>query len=133
MNTTSLTRTLRLLSAVTMASLLVIAKSSAQSIGQWDFNANNLTATAGATLGDLLYADGAGGTTDLEEAFGSTTTFGIPNINGTAANVLRFPGATNAMGYFMPTPAGNGGGGFVNEYTLILDLLYPSNGIVRPV
>ncbi len=133
MNTTSLMRNLRLLSAVMIASVFVVAKSSAQSTGQWDFNGNNLSATAGATLGDILYADGPGGATDLADAFGTTTAFGIPDINGTAATVLRFPAATNTMGYLMPTPPANGGGGFVNEYTLILDLLYPSNGVARPI
>jgi hypothetical protein len=126
-------RLLSLLSAVMIASSLIVARVPAQSIGQWDFNSGNLTATAGTDLGDLLYADGPGGVTDLADAFGLTTALGIPDISGTPAAVMRFPEATNTMGYLMPTPAGNGGGSFVNEYTLIFDLLYPSNGVVRPL
>jgi len=116
-----------------VASLFVVARIPAQSLGQWDFNSSNLTATAGATLTALDYADGGGGPTALATTFGSTTAFGIPNINGTNAVVMRFPVATNTMGYFMPTPAANGGGSFVNQYTFILDVLYPTTGTVRPL
>ena len=126
-------RILSLLSAAMIASSLIVVRVSAQTIGQWDFNSGNLTATAGTALGDLLYADGVGGDTDLADAFGLTTALGISDINGTPASVMRFPAATNAMGYFMPAPGANGGGSFVNEYTIIFDLLYPSNGVVRPL
>src|SRR4051812_42031215 len=72
--------------------------------GQWDFNgANPLTATVGA---DLQYLDGAGAATQTGTAVGTTTALGIPNINGTVANVMRFPACTNGtMGYLMPTPS----------------------------
>jgi len=46
---------------------------------------------------------------------------------------MRFPASTNAMGYFMPTPAANGGGSLVNEYTIICDLLYTNNATARPL
>lgn len=68
--------------------------------------------------------------------FGTTTALGIPNINGVTAAVMSFPAATNSiMGYNLPTPASNGGGSLVNDYTLILDVLYPpsSSGRVRPL
>src|SRR6266850_2682285 len=124
-------RSLRLLIAITIATLFGIATVPAQPSGQWDFNSGNLNATVGSAL---QYADGPGGPTELGTAFNSTTTFGIPNINGTAASVMRFPAATNTMGYFMPAPlAGNGGGGLVNDYTIIFDLLYPTAGTVRPL
>jgi len=133
MNTNQLMRSLRLLCAVMIASFFLTTKSSAQSIGLWDFNSGNLAQTAGATLGDLTYADGPGGPTDLGDAFGTTTSFGVPDINGTPASVMRFPAATNGMGYNMLSPGPNGGGSFVNEYTIIFDLLYPSNGVTRPL
>lgn len=102
--------------------------------GQWDFDAGNLNASAGGA--ELQFAEGPGGPTETGTAFGTTTTFGIPNINGTPANVLRFNAHTNGSGYFMPTPASpNGGGGLVNEWTLVMDVLYPSNSMnrVRPI
>jgi hypothetical protein len=121
------------LNAIVLATLLVAAKTSAQPTGQWDFDSGNLNATVGTAL---TYADGSGGPTQLGTAFGTTTTFGIPNINGTVANVMQFPAATNGMGYLMPNPAtANGGGSQVNEWTLIMDVLYPaaSDAVDRPI
>ncbi len=118
------------------ASLLWGAKSPGQVIGQWDFNNTNLVQSAGSTLGDLQYADGAGGATSLGTVFGSTTALGIPGINGTPAVVMGFPAATNGMGYQMPPPpTANGGGSEVNEWTLLLDVLYPtgSDSTDRPI
>lgn len=120
----------RLLGAITVTSLLAVAQAPAQPFGQWDFNAGNLNPTAGTTAGALQYADVD---TPTRTAFGTTTSFGIPDINGAAAQVMRFPAATNTMGYFMPTPPANGGGSTVNEYTIIFDILYPSSGTVRPL
>src|ERR1700679_3054291 len=88
----------------------------AQNIGQWDFNNGDLTQTSGANLGPLSYNDGPTGQTADDTVFGSTTTLGIPNINGTAANVIHFPGGPVQEGILMPTPPGNGGGTLVNEY-----------------
>lgn len=105
----------------------------AQPVGQWDFDNGDLTATVGT---DLQYADGPGGVTQSGTAFGTTTSFGIPDINGTAAKVMRFPVATNGMGYNMLTPSNpNAGGSKVNDYTLILDVLYPqvSDSKLRPI
>ncbi len=101
--------------------------------GQWDFNSSNLTATVGT---DLQYADGPGAATQTGTSFDSTTSFGIPDIGGTPALVMKFPPATNGMGYNMPTPAvANGGGILVNQYTLVLDVLYPgtSDNTIRPI
>src|SRR6266567_5157273 len=117
-------RSLPRLSAITVASLLVVASAHAQPFGQWDFNSSNLTATVGT---DLSFADGGGGNTDLGTTFGTSTGFGIPNINGTNAVVMKFPGSTNAaMGFNMPTPPPNGGGVNVDNYTLIFDILFPT-------
>ncbi len=107
-----------------------------QTLGQWDFNSNNLVQTAGANLGDLQYADGPAGPTATATAFGTTASLGIPDINGTSAIVMRFPAATNGMGYQMPTPPNpNGGGSLVNQWTLIMDVLYPSasDAMIRPI
>ncbi len=114
-----------------VASLFGVANMSAAPFGLWNFDSGNLTATVGT---DLSYA-GAGGLTAAATAFGTTTSFGIPDINGTPAKVMKFPAATNGMGYNMPTPPGNGGGSTVNQYTYILDILYPtaSGTSIRPL
>lgn len=103
----------------------------AQPFGQWDFNSSNLTATVGA---DLQFTDGNGGLTDTSTKYGSTLDFGIAAINGTNAIVMKFPGATNGMGYNMPTPGPNAGS-TVNQYTLLMDVFYPTaaNGKTRPL
>src|SRR5438445_52118 len=109
----------------------------AQPTGQWDFNgANPLTATVGS---DLQYVDGPGAATQTGTLIGTTTTLGIPNINGTVANVMRFPSCTNGtMGYLMPAPpapTGTNGGSQVNNYTVLMDVLYPSasDQTIRPL
>jgi hypothetical protein len=107
-----------------------------QTLGQWDFSKSNLVQSAGSTLGDIQLTDGVGGPTDLGTVFASTAVFGIPSINSTNAVVMRFPAATNGQGYLMPTPAtANDGGTLVNEWTLIMDLLYPavSDKQLRPL
>jgi hypothetical protein len=105
----------------------------AQPVGQWDFNTGNLTGTVGS---DLIYADGTGGSTELATQFGATSALGIPMINGTNAQVMAFPASVFPMGYLMPAPmAANGGGSLVNDYTLIMDVLFPvgSSGKLRPL
>jgi hypothetical protein len=117
-----------LISAATYASSLL-----AQNIGQWDFNNGDLSQSSGANLGPLSYNDGPTGQTEHDTVFGSTTTLGIPNINGTVANVIHFPGGPQQEGILMPTPPGNGGGTLVNEYTLIMDVLYSQDKTLRPL
>lgn len=91
--------------------------------GQWDFKSGNLVATTGA---DLAYFDGVGGDTSQQTVFGSTATLGLPDIGGQPAHVMGFPRALPTMGYVVtPGAAANGGGAFVNQYTLIFDLLFP--------
>lgn len=82
--------------------------------GQWDFNSGNLSATIGT---DLTYR----GDTELFTAFTTTT------IGGQPANIMQFPAATATQGYVMTHGiAPNGGGGWVNQYTLIMDIMFPS-------
>jgi hypothetical protein len=118
---------------LTTASMLCASTLLAADVGLWDFNSSNLTATPGSTLGDLSYADG---TTAGFTTFGTTTSFGIANIGGSPASIMKFPGATNGMGFRMPTPPANGAGGStVNQYTFIMDVFYPtaSSGKTRPL
>lgn len=112
----------------TMAAALLLAGGTAPAFGaltgQWDFENGNLNGTVGAALD---YGDGIGGETQAATRFGTTTTFGIPNIGGQEAKVMQFGTNTIPAGYFLPAPAsGNGGGSQVNQWTLILDVLYPA-------
>lgn len=113
------------LAGLAAAFLAAVGASSAHAAisGQWDFDAGNLNATTGAAM---FYNDGAGADTQAATAFGTTTSFGIPNIGGTEAKVMRFGTNTIPAGYGIAAPAaGNGGGSQVNQWTLLLDVLYP--------
>jgi hypothetical protein len=88
--------------------------------GQWDFN-GGLAATYGS---DLAYFDS---TVQGDTSFGTTTSFGLPDINGQPATVMHFyPSIAQWGGYkAFHGAAPNGGGAYVNQYTLIYDLYYP--------
>ncbi|MEI2726069.1 MAG: metallophosphoesterase [Verrucomicrobiota bacterium] len=86
---------------------------SAAVMGQWDFNGNNLSATVGTAL--AYRGDTA-----------ATTTFPTATIGGSTANVMSFPATTPMQGYMMTHGiAPNGGGLYVNQYTLIMDIMFP--------
>jgi hypothetical protein len=88
--------------------------------GQWDFKAGNYDATIGQPMFPLDTPT-ANGT-----RFGSTATFGISPIGGVPTNVMRFPKAPDQFGgYGVPISASaNGGGLYVNQYTVIMDVLF---------
>ncbi|NUN94729.1 MAG: CHAT domain-containing protein [Candidatus Omnitrophica bacterium] len=93
--------------------------------GQWDFDRGDLAATVGR---DLEYFDyDQRGTTKAKTRFGTTTSFGLPDIDGRPAAVMKFPACEALEGYKMFTNAGsNGGGALTNEYSILFDLLIPS-------
>ena len=89
--------------------------------GQWNFD-NGLSAFVGR---DLEYNDA---TIAADTTFGTTTSLGIPDINSQPATVMHFtPSVASWGGYkmFHLTPP-NGGGAYVNQYTVIYDLYLPS-------
>jgi hypothetical protein len=89
--------------------------------GQWDFQNGDLSATCGH---DLEFFDEA---VQAATEFGTTTSFGIPDIAGQPASVMKFPFLQPMNGYRMRHGiAANGAGSYVNQYTLILDVLYPA-------
>ena len=99
--------------------------------GQWDFDQADLRATVGK---NLEYGDGPTGRMKDHTSFGTTTSFGIPNIGGKAAKVLKYTRdeftaeATdkNPRGYLCQHGiAPNGGGTNVNQFTMIVDLMIP--------
>lgn len=108
------------LTLTALAGLVLATNGSASITGQWDFESSDLTATVGSAL---TYRDTTAGGTQ----FGTTTTFGIAGINGQPAKVMKFPATTASQGYVMPHgAAANGGGTNVNQYTLIMDILFPA-------
>lgn len=104
------------------ATLAVAAAPRTSITGQWDFNRGDLSATFGQAM-DYYDTQVAADT-----SFGSTTAFGIANIAGQPANVMYCnPMGGQWGGYIMHHGiAPNGGGEYVNQYTLIMDVLYPS-------
>ncbi|HEX5223119.1 MAG TPA: hypothetical protein VFZ59_26410 [Verrucomicrobiae bacterium] len=104
------------------AAVLTVNNPSVLVSGQWNFD-TGLTAFVGR---DLEYNDV---TVEADTTFGTTTSFGIPDINGQPAMVMHFnPSAVGSSwgGYKMYHQAPpNGGGAYVNQYTLIFDLYLP--------
>jgi hypothetical protein len=91
--------------------------------GQWDFENGSLAATIGAPLQFR-------GDTGTTAQFGTTASLGISSINSVVANVLRIPATSSAQGLILSHGAQpNSGGEFVNRYTLVMDLFYPSNTV----
>jgi len=81
--------------------------------GQWDFDRGDLRATVGADLEYL--ADTA-----------NQTTFPLLGINGQLARVMAFGANSITQGFYMRHGAKpNGGGQFVNQYTLLMDVMFP--------
>jgi hypothetical protein len=121
-----------LCSALALFAILDSSKSLAQTnVGQWNFQ-SDLSPTIGSA--PLSYADA---TTQSGTLFSNTAQFGISPINGTNANVMFFPVSGATGGYDMPTTAltANGGGTLVNNYTIVMDVLFPAteSSQVRPL
>ena len=113
--------------------LSVLVACSHQSIeaaitGQWDFKGGNLAATIGQ---DMSYLDAD---TQARTLFGTTTSFSIPDIGGQPTNVMKFPQAASEFGgyYASAGAAANGGGLYINHYTIIMDVLFPTNSSGKP-
>jgi hypothetical protein len=105
----------------TQPTTLTVITVTADVTGQWDFENGDLAATVGNPL-DYFADDVRSGT-----SFGTTTSFGIPNIGGSPAKVMQIPELNPMGGYIMRHgAAANGGGAYVNQYTLIMDVLFPA-------
>lgn len=104
------------------AAAMLLASSSALGQGtQWDFN-GDLSATFGSNFAQF-FGDAA-----LYAEFDTTTNFGISDIDGVEGNVMYIvpPFELNAIAVSIgETP--NAGGIYVNEYTLIFDILVPQD------
>ena len=104
------------------ATLTLLDPSSALVTGHWDFEFYNMAATIGF---DLEFADD----NSANNTFFTDSDFeGIPGIDGENVTLMAFPGADfgRMSGYIMRHGINaNGGGAKVNQYTLIMDVLYP--------
>jgi len=92
---------------------------------EWDFAYSNLVPALGN--GVLAYADGA--TTSNLTVFGTTDGTTIPHIGGKPATYLRAPafaGITNGYTATFTASPPNGGGAYINQYTMIFDVLLPA-------
>lgn len=111
--------------AAAAAALTLCAAASAQNAAtQFDFTSGNLDPTFGN--GFLYFFDGR---TEQQTQFGTASSFGLPAMAGGDANVMFFPQAIDsAMGFVLEHGApANGGGEYVNEYTIVMDLLIPQD------
>lgn len=112
--------------AALVATLLWCASAGAASVtGEWDFHSGDLSATVGQ---DLEYLDGPLGSTAAGTVFGTARSLGLPPIGGQDLPVMKIPNCSvRTMGYKMyPGIAANGGGAYVNQYTIVMDLYCPS-------
>jgi hypothetical protein len=120
-----------------LSAILCVSNLNGQTIvGQWDFKQGDLSATAGSGLGPLSYYDGPNGNTSKLTLYGTTAALGVPSIAGVVTNIMKFPGDSSldeGIGFLMPTPPANGGGSLVNDYTVIVDVLYTNADLFRPV
>jgi len=82
--------------------------------GQWDFDRGDLRAAVGSDLEYL--ADTA-----------TLTSFPVLNLNGQPTRVMAFGSNSFRQGFSMRHGAkANGGGHFVNQYTLLMDVMFPA-------
>lgn len=116
-------------SAFTRTSALVAAMACTASLTaadyEWTFSLGNLSPALGD--GTMDYADAA---TPGLTTFGTTDGTTVPHINGQVGSFMRVPAFTSgANGYNLTfTSTGpNGGGGYVNNYTLVFDVLSPAS------
>ena len=94
----------------------------AEVIGQWDFKNGDLSATVGDTLEFRTEA------ARLTTMFLATDSQEVGHIGGRSAKVMKVPHFENREdGYWLPLPASlaNGGGEYINQWTLTMDVYYP--------
>jgi hypothetical protein len=89
---------------------------------EWTFNNGTLSADLGN--GEMTYRDAA---TQGLTTFGTTDGSTVPHIGGQPAQYIGFPQFSPVNGYFLRfnDTGPNGGGSYVNQYSLVLDLYSP--------
>jgi hypothetical protein len=88
-------------------------------VSQFDFN-GDLSATLGPAT--LEFEPGTEGLV----TFGTASSLGLPALSGGDAGVMSFPAFSPTEGLRLePATSANGGGDYVNQYSLVFDLLIP--------
>lgn len=105
---------------VAAAALMLALPARAAITGQWEFN--SLAAAIGQPI---AYFDGPSAATQGATQFGTTTALGIPDIGGQPANVMKFGVNLPTMGYAVPHGVAASGGVNANQWSLIMDVLFP--------
>ncbi len=103
-----------------------VTRGTNNAVYEWNFANGNLSPTLGN--GVMTCADGA--TTSNLTTFGTTDGTIIPHIGGKPAKFLHAPAfSAAANGYLVTlTDSGpNGGGAYLNQYTMIFDVLLPGS------
>jgi glycerophosphoryl diester phosphodiesterase len=93
---------------------------------EWTFDRANLAPALGN--GVLAYADGA--VTEALTSFGTTDGAAVPHIGGEPATYLHAPGLTGAANGYLASfldSGPNGGGDYINQFTVLFDLLVPGD------
>jgi len=92
---------------------------------QWDFDNAALTPNYNDHTTTMGYRNDA--TTSAVVTFGTASGFALPAMPGGNATAMQFPAFTAAQGFGLYDlgPA-NGGGAFINQYTMAWDVLFPS-------
>jgi GNAT superfamily N-acetyltransferase/endonuclease/exonuclease/phosphatase family metal-dependent hydrolase len=93
---------------------------------EWTFDKSDLSAAIGT--GIITYANGS--TTSNFTIFGTSDGSTVPHINGQPATYLQTAGFTASNNGYLVTLTGtgpNGGGVYLNQFTIIYDLLVPGS------
>ena len=102
--------------------LLSFGGGTAARSAQYDFNAPGLNPTFGPGSLELW-----GTTTAADLQYGTASSFGLPAMPGGDAGVMKYPAFNNTQGLLLKTGAApNGGGTYINQYTMVWDILLPS-------
>jgi hypothetical protein len=93
---------------------------------EWTFDGGNLNSAVGG--GVMTAADAA---TTGQIAYGSTNGITVPHINFQTSQYLALPaltGVTNGLHLTLPSSGPNGGGNYINDYTIVMDVYSPGTG-----
>ena len=96
-----------------------------QAVYEWNFATGDLAPALGDGL--LSYADGA--VTSNLTTFGASDGTTVPHIAGYPTRYMRVPAFTSSANGYHVTLNGstpNGGGAYINQFTIIFDLLIPA-------
>lgn len=113
---------LRSLSFLPLISILVLPARGATTY-EWTFDSGNYNSALGG--GTLANADAA--TAGLV-SFGTTNGTTVPHIAGVTGQYLSVPsltGITNGLLMTFPSSGPNGGGSYINDYTVVMDIYSP--------